>query len=100
MWEIVQAEDRKDCEAAKSLIVEYAASLGINLDFQHFTWELQHFPGHYASPQGRVLLAKCGGQVAGCVCLRQLADDVCEMKRLYVSEKYRGQAIGKQLAHN
>ena len=98
MWEIVQAEDRKDCETAKSLIVEYTASLGINLDFQHLYRELQEFPGHYAPPQGRVLLAKSENQVAGCVCLRPLANDVCEMKRLYVKSEYRGQAIGKQLA--
>jgi len=98
MWEIVQAENRKDFETAKSLIEEYTASLGINLDFQHFDRELQHFPGHYASPGGRVLLAKSGNQVAGCVCLRRLAGDVCEMKRLYVKPEYRGQAIGKQLA--
>lgn len=97
MWEIVQAEDRKDCEAAKSLIVEYAASLGINLDFQHFHRELQYFPGQYVPPQGRVLLAKSENQVVGCVCLRHLADHVCEMKRLYVKPEYRGHAIGKQL---
>lgn len=98
MWEIIQAEDRKDCETAKSLIVEYTASLDINLDFQHLHRELQEFPGHYAPPQGRVLLAKSENQVGGCVCLRPLANDVCEMKRLYVKSEYRGRAIGKQLA--
>lgn len=98
MWEIVQSENQIDLETAKSLIEEYAASLGLNLDFQHFDRELQHFPGHYVSPNGRVLLAKSGTHVAGCVCLRRLAGDVCEMKRLYVKPEYRGRAIGKQLA--
>jgi putative acetyltransferase len=98
MWEIVQAEDRKDCETAKSLIVEYTASLDINFDFQHLHRELQEFPGHYAPPRGRVLLAKSGNQIAGCVCFRHLTNDVCEMKRLYVKPEYRGQAIGKRLA--
>lgn len=98
MWEIIQAEHPRDFETAKSLIEEYTASLGLNLDFQHFDRELHHFPGHYASPDGRVLLVKSGTQVAGCVCLRRLAGDVCEMKRLYVKSEYRGRALGKQLA--
>ena len=55
MWEIVQAENRKDLETAKSHTKEYTASLGLNLDFQHFDRELQHFPGDYAPPRGRVL---------------------------------------------
>ena len=98
MWEIVQSENQKDVETARSLIKEYTDSLGINLDFQHFDKELQQFPGHYAPPEGRVLLAKSGNQIAGCVCLRRLAGDVCEMKRLYVKPEYRGRAIGTQLA--
>lgn len=98
MWDIVQAQHRSDFEAAKSLVGEYAASLGINLGFQQFDREFQQFPGDYAPPKGRVLLAKSGNQIAGCVCLRRLAGDVCEMKRLYVKPTYRGGAIGKNLA--
>ena len=98
MWEIVQAEKQIDLETAKSLVEEYAASLGIDLGFQRFDRELRQFPSHYASPDGRVLLAKSGNQIAGCVCLRPLTDRMCEMKRLYVRPEYRGQAIGKQLA--
>lgn len=96
--EIIQAEHPRDFETAKFLIEEYTASLGLNLDFQQFDRELQHFPGHYASPDGRVLLAKSETQVAGCGCLRRLAGDVCEMKRLYMKSEYRGRALGKQLA--
>jgi putative acetyltransferase len=98
MWEIIQAESRDDLETAKALIEEYTTSLGLNLDFQYFDCELRQFPGDYAPPKGRVLLAKSENQVAGCVCLRRLVGDVCEMKRLYVKLEYRGRAIGKQLA--
>lgn len=84
MWEIIQTVHQQDIEAAKSLVKEYTDPLGLNLDFQHLFAELQDFPSFYASPQGRVLLARHGNQIAGCICLRRLDDEVCEIKRLYV----------------
>ncbi len=98
MWDIVLARHRKDFETAKSLVEAYAVSLGIDLEFQQFDKELCDFPGSYAPPEGRALLAKSGRRIAGCACLRPLSDAVCEMKRLYVKPEHRGGGIAKQLA--
>jgi GNAT superfamily N-acetyltransferase len=77
---------------------EYAAALGIDLGYQGFADELASLPGCYSPPRGQLLIAWVGDEAAGCVALRPLGDDVCEMKRLYVRPVFRGGGIGKQLA--
>ncbi|NQT02545.1 MAG: GNAT family N-acetyltransferase [Planctomycetes bacterium] len=98
MPKIVPAQTDEDFEIAKKLFVEYADSLGFDLSFQNFEEELANLPGDYVSPTGCLLLALYKGQPVGCVGLRKLSDGVCEMKRLYVREQFRGLGIGKALA--
>jgi len=63
-----------------------------------FDEELAGLPGKYARPRGRLLLAYLDGKPAGCVALRDLGDGICEMKRMFVPDAFRGRGVGRALA--
>ncbi len=83
-----------DYAAIKALFTEYAGSLGFSLAYQGFEAEMADFPGKYAPPDGALLLAWLDGAAVGAVAMRRLADDICEMKRLYVKPGLRGVRTG------
>jgi ribosomal protein S18 acetylase RimI-like enzyme len=99
MIEILVAVSNEDVAVARQILLEYADGVGVDLCFQGFSDELETLPGKYAPPAGRLLLARDGADVVGCVALRPLAEaNLCEMKRLYVRPSHRGRSIGRQLA--
>ncbi len=87
-------EPAGDLALIRVLFREYAASLDVDLTFQNFDDELQQLDAWYEA----ILLARVGEEPAGCVALRKLEPQVCEMKRLFVRDAFRGQGIGRALA--
>jgi putative acetyltransferase len=81
-----QPDDR---ETVRGFLREYADGLGVDLSFQGFESELADPLGFYEL----VLLAD-----DGCVALRRIDEQTCEMKRLYVRPAGRGSGLGRQLA--
>jgi len=97
---IRDAQGASDIAAARRLFEEYAASIGVDLCFQHFAEELAGLPGDYSPPRGSLLIATHGEHAVGCAALRPLTGDdaIGEMKRLYVEPRGRGSGLGRRLA--
>lgn len=86
------------------LFSEYTEMLIVNdrsiqkyLALQHYEEEINHLEEKYGMPSGRLYLASCNKEAAGCIGLRKIDEQNCEMKRFYVRPKFRGQKLGRQL---
>lgn len=67
------------------------------LTIQNYDEELKHLESKYGLPYGRLYLAYYDDELAGCIGLKKIDEQNCEMKRLYVRPEFRGKRIGNQL---
>jgi putative acetyltransferase len=95
--EIKKVSSAAEIEEIRKLFLEYADSLNFPLHFQDFEKEVALLPYEYAAPGGMLLLATVQRDPAGCVAMRKIDDQTCEMKRLYLRNTYRGLGLGKKL---
>lgn len=87
-----------------SLMAEYTAALleaqpnfrGY-LTQQNYEAELLHPEEKYGMPYGRLYLLLFGGEPAGCIALRRLDDESCELKRLYIRPQFRKRGLAELL---
>lgn len=98
MITIQSPQSELDYEHVGQMLQSYAQMLGIDFCTGNIDKEIGELPGQYGPPRGLLLIATVDGQPAGCVGLRDLGDDICEMKRLFIKPQFRGQGIGRQLA--
>lgn len=80
-----------------NMLIENDSSFKKYLDIQHYDEEIKHLETKYGLPYGRLYLVYCDGEAAGCIGLRKIDEQNCEMKRLYVRPEFRGKKIGEQL---
>lgn len=67
------------------------------LGIQNYDDEIKHLKHKYGTPDGRLYIAFCDGAPAGCIGLRRLDEESCEMKRLYVKPAFRGNGVAGKL---
>ena len=67
------------------------------LALQNYDAELKDPAAKYGPPKGRLYLARLGEETVGCIALKPLDEQRCELKRLYIRPAYRGQGFAKQL---
>lgn len=99
---IILAYDFKD--EISSLFLEYTnmliegdSSFREYLQIQNYDEELKHLETKYGPPYGKLYLAYCDQELAGCIGLRKIDEYNCEMKRLYVRSNFRGLGVGNLL---
>lgn len=86
-----------DLPAIREMLLEYQRWLGVDLSFQRFAHEVEGLPGDYTAPDGALLIARRGAEVAGMVALRRFDETRGEMKRLFVRASARGTGVGREL---
>jgi len=65
--------------------------------FQALDAELQTLAAAYGPPNGITLLARRDGVICGAGAYRRLPDNTCEMKRLFVPQRFAGRGTGREL---
>lgn len=79
------------------MLIEGDSGFQEYLTLQNYDEERKHLERKYGLPYGRLYLARWEGKSAGCIGLRRLDGQNCEMKRLYVRPEFRGKRIGDEL---
>jgi ribosomal protein S18 acetylase RimI-like enzyme len=87
-----------ELDKVKELFTEYQVTMRFALRFRNFEEELALLPGKYALPYGRLYIAMFNGNLVGCIALRAIDKERCEMKRFYVRSQFRKLGIGRALA--
>ena len=81
-----------------AMLIAGDACFAAYLEQQRYDDELRHLEEKYGEPRGRLILALCGGEAAGCIALHPLDETRCELKRLYVRPAFRGCGLGRMLS--
>ena len=107
--DISPAASEADYAAFGALVREYAdwcvarfaeEAWMIELAFSHqaLDRELENLAERYGPPGGKTFLARRDGEVVGCGAYRRRSDEYCEMKRLFVPDRFRGLGLGRKLS--
>ena len=97
MIKIKRCSTESEYALAVKMTRDYIEWLHMDLGFQGIDEELSKFPSMYGPSDGVFLLAWKGHEPAGGVGLRKFAPAICEMKRLFVYDRFKGQGVGRRL---
>ena len=92
-------EIRELFEEYTNMLIESSEKMAEYLKIQNYDYEIENLEYKYGMPKGRLYLVSVDGKVAGCIGLRDMGDDCCEMKRLYIRPEFRGYKLGHLLAN-
>lgn len=105
----IEAVYAADIRSVESLLRDYAlwmrrrylrqpAIIDDYLDPLEWQSELSDLQGHYGAPHGAIVLALVGSTPAGCVLMRGVGEETCELRRLFVRPAFRRLGVGSAMA--
>ena len=98
-YSIRRPKNSTEWETIKKLLLDYRHEFDDDTCFTSFEAELANIENYYAEDGMLKLIAVSDddGSIAGCVAFKTFATGICEMKRLYVRDAFRGMGLGRQL---
>lgn len=97
MIEYQFADTAAKYEEAARLFKAYAEDINIDLSFQEFDKELDDLATMYSPPEGGIILCLQDVRYIGCIAIRRIDNEICELKRMYVAPGFRNLGIAKNL---
>ena len=94
IYEAIKPQQLSDIE---KLLEDYGKLRNHDEALGNYLHELNNLPGEYSAPEGCLLIAYNKNKPAGCVAYKKIGEEICEMKRLYVKDEFRGKKIGEEL---
>ena len=93
-----EANTEQEYQLAVGLFKMYADQIGVDLEFQNFSQEIENLQAQYARPSGVLFLAYADlGFPLGCFGIRALDGPICEIKRMFIVKEARGKGLGKRM---
>jgi N-acetylglutamate synthase-like GNAT family acetyltransferase len=93
MVSMITISQATDFDTVRTLLRGYTELVGLDVPFDEFEKELAELGDYYDA----VFLAQVGENVAGCVALLRVDDQLCHLRRLYVKPPFRRQGAGHAL---
>ncbi|MBR5468137.1 MAG: GNAT family N-acetyltransferase [Firmicutes bacterium] len=82
-------------KAYTDMLVEGSPEFKNYLNLQNYDEELQHLEDKYGEPEGRLYVGYLDGVLCGCIALRKMDSENCELKRFYIKPEFRGKGLSK-----
>ena len=101
-FEIINAVEMPDrllpfFKEYREFLLTNAPELKPFLIMQNFDEETDHLHEKYDAPDGGIYIATVDGEDAGCIAFRKLDDETCELKRVFLRDRYRGLGLGRKM---
>ena len=93
--QLVKAITDEQYDIGAELFKKYAQDIRVDLSFQNFDQEILEIKTQYSRPDGILIIVQQHAYLPlGSFGIRKLTDEICELKRMYITKEARGKGLG------